>query len=103
MAASRPTGKRTTPFKDRVTWRVGAKQKSPSPSPFDSERKYRSHTSASSFGNTSPLLGNRAGYLPRRGAGEKERGGETTVGGGYRDRQVMFARKEVVCSQFVSF
>ena len=84
--ASRPTGKRTTAFKDRVTRRVGGKQKSPAP--LDPDRRYRSHTAASGYKSTSPLLGTRAGYLPRRGAGEKERGGESSVGGGYRDRQV---------------
>ena len=99
---SKPAWKKPTPFKERVTWRVGGKQKSPTPSPFDSDRKYRSHTTAGGYGNTSPLLGNRAGYLPRRGAGEKERGLETSVGGGYRDRQVdNFLYTLVVCQQFV--
>ena len=86
--ASRPPGKRTTGLKERKTWRVGGKQKSPSPSPFDSDKKYRSGTS---YGNSSPLLGNRGFNLPRRlGAGERERSstGDSGFGGTYRDRQV---------------
>ena len=103
MAANRRQGKGTTPFKDRVTWRAGAKEKSHGSSPFNPERKYRSNTSAGAYGNTSPLLGNRAGFLPKRGAVEKERGGESSGGGGYRDRQVSVYRKQIVdlCRQFV--
>ena len=85
MAMASRAGKRTAAPKDRKTWRVGGKQKSPSPSPFDSEKKYRS---ATTYGNTSPLLGNRGFNLPRRLAGERERS-ESGVGGGYRDRQVL--------------
>ena len=86
--ASRGPGKRPTAQKERKTWRVGGRQKSPSPSPFDSDKKYRS---ATTYGNSSPLLGKRGFNLPKRAAaGERERtsSGDLSYGGTYRDRQV---------------
>jgi hypothetical protein len=97
--ASRPPGKRTTAVKERKTWRMGGKQKSPSPSPFDSDKKYRSGTT---YGNSSPLIGKKGFNLPRRpGVGERERTstGDVSFGGTYRDRQVsQFEYEKEICS-----